>query len=56
MGWFTPQNLPWDALHAAHPTRIRFAFEWQEDPSLRPFYDPPRGQPQPTWQHDNLRE
>ena len=56
VGWFTPQNLPWDALHAAHPTRIRFAFEWQEDPSLRPFYDPPRGQPQPTWQHDNLRE
>ena len=56
IGWFSPQDLPWDVLHGAHPTRIRFAFEWQEDPSLRPFYDPPRWQPRPTWQHDTRQE
>ncbi|MDE0197447.1 MAG: NUDIX hydrolase N-terminal domain-containing protein [Caldilineaceae bacterium] len=56
VGWFTPQNLPWDALHAAHPARIRFAFKWQEDPSQRSFYDPPSWQPQPTWQHKTPQE
>ena len=55
-GWFTPQDLPWDALHAAHPTRIRFAFEWQQEPSRRPFYDLPRHQPHPTWQHNTHQE
>lgn len=56
VGWFTPQVLPWDALHAAHPTRIRFAFEWQQEPSRRPFYDLPRHQPHPTWQHNTDQE
>lgn len=52
VGWFSPQEVPWDALHPAHPARIRFAFKWRQDPSLRPFYDPPRWQPHATWQHD----
>ena len=56
VGWFTPQNLPWDALHAAHPARIRFAFEWQKEPSRLPFYDLPRRQPHPTWQHNTHQE
>ena len=51
VGWFAQQEAPWDALHAAHPARIRFAFEWKRDPSLRPFYDQPQREPQPTWQH-----
>ena len=56
VGWFEAQEVPWDALHASHHTRIRFAFEWQQDPSLRPFYDPPQWQPQPTWQHNAQAE
>lgn len=51
VGWFAAHNVPWDALHASHPARIRFAFGWKRDPSLRPFYDRPQWQPQPTWQH-----
>ena len=51
VGWFAQQEVQWDALHAAHPARIRFAFEWKRDPSLRPFYDQPQREPQPTWQH-----
>ena len=51
VGWFAPQEVPWDALQGAHCARIRRAFEWQRDPSLRPFYDPPQWEPRPTWQH-----
>lgn len=56
VSWFAQHEVPWDALHASHPTRIRFAFEWQQDPSLPPFYDPPQWQPQPTWQHGTRQE
>ena len=52
VGWFTLQEIPWDALQPAHDARIRYAFAWRQDPSLAPFYDAPRRQPHPTWQHD----
>jgi len=51
VGWYTAQEVPWDALHEAHPARIRFAFQWLDDPALTPFYDRPRQEPGPTWQH-----
>ncbi len=51
VGWFAAQDVPWEELHEAHPARIRFAFRWLADPALRPFYDRPRQEPGPTWQH-----
>ena len=53
VGWFAAHETPWDALHASHPARIRFAFDWKRDPSLRPFYDLSDWEPQPTWQHQS---
>ncbi len=51
VGWFAPEEAPWDTLHGSHPSRIRFALDWKQNPSLRPFYDPVEWEPQPTWQH-----
>ncbi len=55
-GWFAREEVPWDALHGSHSVRIRFAFEWLSDPSLCPFYDEPRWEPRPTWQHGGEAE
>lgn len=51
VGWFAPDDVPWDALSGSHPARVRFALEWKRNPSVAPFFDPSSWQPEPTWQH-----
>ncbi len=51
VAWFSPEAIPWDAMHGGHGRRLAHALAWHRDPSTRPHFDPADWTPQASWQH-----
>lgn len=39
VGWFAQADIPWEKLAPGHPARLRFALQWQADPTRLPYLD-----------------